>query len=152
MADNPLYFYGHTKPDGEFSNFWPAPIEIDGKVWPTTEHYFQKEKFPHNPAYQEQIRYARTPAIAKKMGSTRLVKLRDDWEQVKDAVMDKALRAKFTQHPELREKLLATGERPLVEHTVKDSYWADGGDGSGRNQLGKALCNLRDQLRREQKD
>lgn len=46
---------------------------------------------------------------------------------MRDAVM-----AKFTQHDELREMLLATGEAELVEHTTNDAYWGDGGDGSGK--------------------
>ncbi|CAF4838482.1 unnamed protein product [Rotaria socialis] len=53
--------------------------------------------------------------------------------------MLKACMAKFEQHFRLRELLLSTGNRQLVEHTTKDSYWADGGDGSGRNQLGITL-------------
>ena len=43
--------------------------------------------------------------------------------------------------------LLATGETLLVEHTANDNYWADGGDGSGKNRLGQLLMRLRDELR-----
>ncbi len=58
-----------------------------------------------------------------------------------------ALRAKFTQHEDLRELLLSTGNAQLVEHTASDRYWADGGDGSGKNMLGVLLMRLRDELR-----
>jgi len=58
-----------------------------------------------------------------------------------------ALRAKFTQHADLRTLLLATGDAQLVEHTTNDSYWGDGGDGSGKNRLGQLLMRLRDELR-----
>jgi len=61
--------------------------------------------------------------------------------------MREAVRAKFTQHAELREKLVATGEAKIVEHTEKDAYWADGGDGSGKNMLGRILMELRAELR-----
>ena len=50
-----------------------------------------------------------------------------------------ALYAKFTQHERLRKLLLETGDRKLVEHTCQDSYWGDGGDGSGQNRLRKLL-------------
>ena len=54
--------------------------------------------------------------------------------------MHKALVAKFTQHEDLKEQLLATGNSFLVEHTKRDKYWGDGGDGGngtiGRNMLG----------------
>lgn len=63
--------------------------------------------------------------------------------------MREALRAKFTQHKDLRETLLATGDARLVEHTKNDNYWGDGGDGSGLNKLGELLMKLRAELRRE---
>jgi len=62
--------------------------------------------------------------------------------------MRDVLRAKFTQHEDLRALLLSTGDAKLVEHTANDSYWADGGDGSGRNMLGQLLMQLREELRR----
>ncbi|WP_304412350.1 NADAR domain-containing protein [Thiorhodovibrio frisius] len=55
--------------------------------------------------------------------------------------------AEFSQHPELRELLLATGEARLVEHREKDSDWGDGGDGRGRNMLGLLLMDVRQQMR-----
>ncbi|CAF1958615.1 unnamed protein product [Rotaria magnacalcarata] len=65
--------------------------------------------------------------------------------------MLKACMAKFEQHFRLQELLLSTGNRQLVEHTTKDSYWADGGDGSGRNQLGITLMQAADGIIREGK-
>ena len=73
------------------------------------------------------------------IGRDRSRPLRADWESVKDAVMRDALRAKFTQHPDLREKLLSTGDALLIEHTRNDSYCGDGGDGSGKNRLGGSI-------------
>jgi hypothetical protein len=69
---------------------------------------------------------------------------------VKDNIMRQALRAKFVQHEDLRQQLLATGNVRLVEHTTNDRYWGDGGDGSGRNMLGILLMELRAKLRAEQ--
>jgi ribA/ribD-fused uncharacterized protein len=66
---------------------------------------------------------------------------------VKVSVMREALVAKFEQHPELRELLLATGEAKLVEHTERDDYWGADGDGSGRNMLGQLLMEVRRRLR-----
>ena len=57
-----------------------------------------------------------------------------------------ALRAKFEQHAALRELLLGTGDAQLVEHTTNDHYWADGGDGSGRNMLGELLMRVRSEF------
>ena len=57
-----------------------------------------------------------------------------------------ALRAKFSQHHQLRTLLLGTGCAQLIEHTRNDSYWGDGGDGSGQNMLGKLLMQVRGEL------
>jgi hypothetical protein len=63
--------------------------------------------------------------------------------------MREVVYAKFKQHKNLKEILLSTGDKVLIEHTSRDSYWGDGGDGSGQNWLGKTLVTVRDQLRNE---
>ena len=81
------------------------------------------------------------------MGRDRKQKLRRDWESVKVSVMTEAVRAKFTQHDDIRSILLSTGDAKLVEHTANDDYWGDGGDGSGKNMLGQILMRIRTELR-----
>jgi ribA/ribD-fused uncharacterized protein len=66
---------------------------------------------------------------------------------VKVDVMRKAVAAKFEQHPEIAALLLGTGESRVVEHTKNDTFWGDGGDGSGRNMLGRILMEVRARLR-----
>jgi len=65
----------------------------------------------------------------------------------KDEVMLRALRAKAEQHEEFREVLLSTDQAVIIEHTENDSYWGDGGDGSGKNRLGKLLMKVREEYR-----
>jgi len=142
-----IHFYAVGDEYGELSNFARFPIHLGSKLWPTSEHYFQAQKFAGTP-HAEHIRRAKTASIAAKMGRDRKRPLRRDWESVKDGVMLLALRAKFTQHDELHALLLATGDARLVEHTTNDRYWGDGGDGSGENRLGQLLMQVRDQLRR----
>jgi N-glycosidase YbiA len=142
-----IEFYSTTGEYGCFSNFFRSPIFLNGKRWPTTEHYFQAKKFAGTP-YEEEIRRAATARIAANLGRSRKHPLRKDWESVKDAIMREAVLAKFTQHDDLRALLLATGTARLVEHTTNDSYWGDGGDGSGRNRLGEILMSVREELRR----
>lgn len=147
-AEQVIRFYRVSEEYGEFSNFASYAIGIDNKRWPTSEHYFQAQKFLEV-AYQEEIREAKSPKIAAELGRSRKRPLRRDWESVKDSVMRKAVLAKFTQHEELKALLLSTGNAKLIEHTEKDSYWGDGGDGSGKNMLGRILMEVREQLRRE---
>lgn len=143
---NQILFYRINEPYGGFSNFSPHPFELKGRQWPTSEHYFQAQKFPDT-EHEEAVRLAKSPMIAARMGRSRERPLRKDWEIVKDDIMREALRAKFAQHPALRQLLLDTESAELIEHTANDNYWADGGDGTGRNRLGQLLMELREQLR-----
>ncbi len=141
-----IKFYSTKEEYGCFSNFSAHPISLEGKIWPTTEHYFQAQKFPNNIEYQEKIRLEKSPMIAARLGRSRKVKFRPDWESIKDSIMRKALLAKFTQHKDLAKILLDTQDAILIEHTTNDKYWADGGDGSGKNMLGKLLMSIREEL------
>lgn len=145
---NEIRFYRQNEPYGEFSNFSPHPVEMKSRIWPTSEHYLQAQKFADT-EQEEAIREAKSPMIAARMGRSRERPLRPDWESVKDDIMREVLQAKFTQHPSLRSLLLNTGDAELIEHTKNDSYWADGGDGTGKNRLGELLMELRAKLRTE---
>lgn len=145
MQDTIINFYSTSDDYGDFSNFAAWPIKVDGKTWPTSEHYFQAQKFLDE-KYREEIRRVSSPMVAARMGRDRSKPLRKNWESVKEQVMRKALRAKFEQHPELRALLLATAPAKLVEHTENDAYWGDGGNGKGKNRLGYLLMELREQL------
>lgn len=143
-----IRFYSVGEEYGELSNFAAFPIRLRGKSWPTTEHFFQAQKF-EDERDREAVRKAGTPMLAARMGRDRKRKLRRDWESVKVSIMREALEAKFRQHDDLHALLLGTGDALLIEHTEHDDYWGDGGDGSGRNELGRQLMSLRELLRAE---
>ncbi len=143
---NVINFYSTQGEYGCFSNFSRHPVWLKGKSWPTSEHYFQAQKFAGT-THEEDIRKAKTPGLAAQMGRDRKRPLRRDWEAVKDGIMHEVVLAKFSQHADLKEVLLATGDAKLVEHTFNDSYWGDGGDGSGQNMLGQILMRVREELR-----
>lgn len=141
-----IYFYSTRDAHGGFSNFSRHGFSLDGAWWPTSEHYFQAQKFAGT-EHAEAVRRARTPKEAAELGRDRRRPLRADWEQVKDDVMRAAVRAKFRAHADLRAELLATGDEELVENAPGDYYWGCGADGSGRNMLGRILMELRAELR-----
>lgn len=143
-----INFYNPSDDFGCFSNFSRHPIAIKGKAWPTSEHYFQAQKFVGT-EHESKVRNCTGPKEAAAMGRDRKLPLRRDWESVKDDVMREAVYAKFSQHEDIKETLLSTGDATLVEHTEKDSYWGDGGDGSGKNMLGQILMEVRDRLKPE---
>jgi len=78
-----IRFYGVRDEHGYLSNFASYPLEIDGEAWPTSEHYFQAQKFSGTP-HEEGIRLAKSPMIAARLGRSRAQPLRSDWESVKD--------------------------------------------------------------------
>ena len=126
-GEDPIEFY--YKLDNSYkplTNYFPAPIELDGKVWPTVEHYFNAMKFPGDSVYQEAIRTASTPEAAKRLGMTKDRPVRPDWELYRDSVMKNAVRAKFEQNPPLKELLLGTGNRTLIDVNPIDLYWGVG--------------------------
>lgn len=146
-ADAPIRFYNRDAPYYEFTNFYPAEVDLDGQVWPTTEHYFQAQKFIGTPFVEiirnfprprEAFDFSRNPAVS--------CWCRADWEQVKINIMRKALLAKFSQHCHLRQKLLQTGTRKLIEHSPYDNFWGNGGDDRGLNHLGGLLMEIRDEI------
>jgi N-glycosidase YbiA len=144
-----IEFYSTKGDHGFLSNFAAFPVTVDGRVWPTSEHCFQAQKFSDS-EYQETIRQAQSPMIAARLGRSRKVPIRPDWEQVREDIMATVLRAKFAQHESLRQALLATGDALLIEHTKNDRFGGDGGDGSGRNCLGELLMRIRSELRAAQ--
>ncbi len=72
---------------------------------------------------------------------------RPDWDDVKVGIMHDILRAKAQQHEYVRRKLLATGDRILVEDSWRDSYWGWGPNRDGQNMLGKLWMEVRAELR-----
>jgi N-glycosidase YbiA len=140
------FYSARERPYGCFSNFSAHGFKLDGAWWPTSEHYFQAQKFAGTPS-AEAIRQAPSPKLAAEMGRDRSRPLRPDWEEVTDDVMREAVWHKFQAHPELQAILLGTGDAPIVEAAHQDAYWGCGPDGSGRNQLGKTLMEVRARLR-----
>jgi ribA/ribD-fused uncharacterized protein len=131
---------------GEFaflSNFHPARVVFDGVVFPTVEHAFQAAKSTNREDWCF-IAALRTAGQAKRAG--RKVQLREDWEHIKIDVMTELVFQKFSD-PDLRQQLLATGDRELVEgNTWNDRFWGVC-KGKGENHLGKILTFVRKHLR-----
>ena len=103
------------------SNFGEVPVLFAfGIQIPTTEHGYQAAKC-EDPEERIAILKAPTPGKAKRLGMK--VKLREDWNDVRDMVMYTMLRRKFNNR-ELRDQLLDTGEELLVEgNDWGDEYW-----------------------------
>jgi len=160
-ADNQILFFRRDRECYRFlSNFYPAPVLIDGETWPTVEHYYLAQKSDH-PEYRDQIRAAASPGHAKRLGADpslpkkrsaqswfrrNAAAMRPDWQEVKLEVMRTAVAAKFLQNPELAQRLRDTGTAQLVEDSANDAYWGSGKTKDGLNWLGRILMEVRSRL------
>ena len=147
-----INFYTTKGPGGFMTNFYRAPIEIFGRMWMTSEHAYQAQKFVgQNQEDYDAVHNAINPMAAAIIGRDTNRPCRSDWDQVKDDVMRFVVMHKFLQNKDIQEKLLLTGDAKLVEHDTRrhDMYWGDGGDGSGKNMLGVVLMEVREIIREE---
>ena len=117
--------------------------------WSTVEHYYQAQKFVGSPDEEiiPLIHAAHTPEEAAALGRCSTRCLRSDWEVVKTQVMRRAVLKKFLTHHEIREILLSTEDKLLVEDSPHDYFWGCGVNKTGKNHLGKILMSIREELR-----
>jgi len=141
--NNELRFNGETHP---LSNFYPAKINVDGKIYKTAEHYYQSEKAT-NTMDKSRVMQAESPSNARRIGKQ--IKKRADFDEIKDIIMYKGVKAKFTQNVEVKAYLLATGDRYLIEDASFSPYWGTGYNDMGENKMGKMLMQIRDELKQE---
>lgn len=146
---NTICFYKKAQPYYEFTNFYPVAIFVNNHLYATSENYYQAQKFyPDSMHIFLQIQSSSSPRDALNIAHQHERSIRKDWHSgYKNEVMKKALQEKFKQHKNLLQMLLSTKDKLLVEHTENDTYWGDGGDGSGKNMLGKILMQVRDELK-----
>lgn len=125
------------------SNFWPAPVSHDGIRYASVEHAYQASK-TLDFAKRWEISQVDSPGEVKRLGKELV--LRPDWAQAKFLIMRELLVQKFVRYPDLRKKLLATGDAELVENNQwGDTCWGVC-KGKGENNLGKLLMAIRKEL------
>ncbi|MHB9858729.1 NADAR family protein [Streptomyces sp. YIM S03343] len=160
-----LHFWGHSpRADGQvgascLSQWWPSPFTVDGVTYETAEHWMMvgKARLFEDPEALKQVLAAAHPSEAKKAG--RLVRDFDDavWKRERFQIVVEGSVHKFAAHADLREFLLGTGDRVLVEASPRDRVWGIGMSASnesasdpehwrGLNLLGFALMAARERL------
>lgn len=141
MAFGPMIF-GFKGKYYFLSNFYPCQVTFHGITYYNSEAAFHAQK---DPSRAEEF-CKLNASQAKRLG--RKVKLRSDWEHVKDSIMKDILICKFKQNPELAQKLINTGDVMLVEaNNWGDTYWGyDEVNNVGQNRLGYILMEVRELL------
>mgnify|MGYP001582821730 CR=1 FL=1 len=148
-----IKFFRKNQPYYEFSNFYESHVIIDGISYKTIEAYFQSSKYSFSTASNEEKKrgeYIRNlpPFDAFKEGRKRIIGINIDpkWDDRKNNVMRKGVFRKFMTNEKLKQLLLSTKEKTLIEDSPYDSYWGikktENGI-EGKNMLGKILEEVR---------
>lgn len=144
-ADSQVFFY-----EQDFyvlSNFSAFKLRWKGNLFATSEEAYHWEKFAGHPELQRLMISAPSAHEAFRTATDWKAQRRPDWDDVKLGIMRDILRAKVQQHEYVRRKLLATGDRELIENSWRDDYWGWGPNRNGHNMLGKLWMEIRSELR-----
>lgn len=161
------FYRANEKPYGAFSNLFRREIEIHGSRFPTVEHAYQSLK-PRDPRVRDWLMSAPAPSLvaltahvlpsddadpteimSRTADSLLGFHTRPGWSRLRYPWMLACLRAKFEQHADLRELLLATGDSPIIEAgRIDDDAGRRWGivNGRGQNYLGRMLMRVRSQV------
>jgi ribA/ribD-fused uncharacterized protein len=159
-----IFFWEHTKPKSGvskscFSQWYDSPFESEGNHFMTAEHFmmYQKAVLFNDDQASQRLLAANNPGEAKAIGREVIGFNPQIWELNRFDIVVAANMAKFSSHPELKDFLLNTGDRILVEASPVDAIWGIGlaeddpacenpNLWKGENLLGFALMVVRDQL------
>lgn len=149
-TDKQVFFY-----EQDFyvlSNFSAFTLQWRGLRFDTSEAAYHYEKFPDHQGVRSEISNAPSAHEAFKIAERNKAHRRSDWDAVKVSIMRDILRAKAEQHEYVRRKLLATGDRCLIENSWRDDFWGWGPNRDGQNMLGRLWMEVRAELRAEDAD
>lgn len=138
-----INFYQKEDSYGEFSNFSDFPFVCEDMYWRTSEHYYQAQKFDKNSKTFNQIQKAKTPTIAKEIAQSNQDTINTNWDKQKIPFMYNALISKFSQDNTLKELLLSTNSKYIIDKTENDEFWGSGENHNGDNILGRLLMHTR---------
>ena len=151
VAKEIRFYRANERPYGAFSNLYRREITFENEVFATSEHAYQAGK-ARKKVVRDWILSAPTSGlVAMAAHGLYTWDINSDWSKVKFDRMRQVLRAKFSQHEDLRELILSTGQARLVEMATVDSpvnrVWGEV-DGKGQNMLGVILMEIREELRK----
>lgn len=127
------------------SNFYPCQVEFESIIYPSSEHAYMAAKTV-DVSVRKTILNIETPGKVKQFGKT--IELRSNWNNLRLHFMDLIVKSKFS-NSDLMEMLDETKGYELIEgNTWGDKFWGQSPLGVGRNELGKLLMSIRDDITR----
>lgn len=145
--DNTIIFYKAAGEHGFLSNLYEQPLIVEGVVFPSAEHAYQYAKIK-DPETREWVMQAPKPHLVSILAHGLFAwNIVSNWSKIKVQRMRAVLEAKFSDI-DLFHKLVATGNRALVEGSRTDAFWGLGARGKGKNMLGVLLMEIREKCTR----
>ena len=130
-----------------FDNFAPFQVEWRGKLYPTAEHAYQAAHFiDTNPELAEKVRLTTSPREASDFANLNSKYDDPNWKQKRVVLMEEIVRCKLEQHKYVKQTLIESGTRYIVEMNDNDAFWGWGNDRNGENQLGQIWMKLRSEI------
>ncbi len=145
--DTPTQVFFYEQDFYVLSNFSAFKVHWRGIDFDTSEHAYHWERFDGNEDMQNGVRYASSAHEAFKFAQRYKAAQRPNWDGIKCEIMRAILWEKADQHEYVRRKLLATGDRELIEDSWRDDFWGWGQNRDGKNMLGKCWMEVRAKLR-----
>ena len=156
---NIICFHAPDEEYGFLSNWYMSRFELDGVSYTSMEQYMMHQKAITFDDIDIAKQILETDDVSKVKALGRAVHNYNDasWNGIRQIVVYKGLRAKFSQNKDLKEKLLSTGNNILAEAARTDSVWGIGisikdnarfdmNKWRGKNLLGFALMQVRKEL------
>jgi ribA/ribD-fused uncharacterized protein len=131
------------------SNFSSFRVIYKNCDFDTAEHAYHYQRFNRGSDIRAQVFQARSAHEAFRLAQDNRQHQIPNWDAVKINIMSDILRAKVSQHEYVHRKLLATGERELVENSWRDPFWGWGPNRDGKNMLGQTWMKIRSEIRRK---
>ena len=141
-------FYREEGELGYLANYSNYGFTVDGVYYPTAEHFYQASKFD-NPEIIQKILSCKTAREAASVGRDRNNKWIDHFKDIKLDKMYQAVYEKFQQNPDIRKKLIETGDEEIREMTDQESFWGVGPQLDGENHMGEILMRVREELKNQ---
>ncbi len=146
-TDEAIYFF--TPAFHVFDSFSAHIIKLWGLTFPTAEHAYHWKKFSEvKPEIAIQILTIKSPEMAWRLARQYNSEIPKDWyEKHAVSLMEEIFRAKAEQNEDVRERLIKTGRKQIIENSPVDSFWGIGPKGDGQNMVGKIWMKIRDELK-----
>lgn len=142
---------------GGFSNMsMEYPLEVNGVVFASSEHFYQCMKYVDHSEVQKEILGERNPLLMKNKQKKHRGLIRKDWDELKEIIMEVTVHLKLVTHwVKFGNLLMESGTKKIVERSKKDSFWgmipqvSNPGVLVGENKLGMILSRFRELIRTE---